>query len=245
MTPSLQIGEALLDSARETMRRGASYLLSRQSAQGFWVAELTADTTLESDFILLELWRNAPENGVWNPPTRPLIDKAVRSILARQLPDGGFNIYAHGPSEINATVKAYTALKLAGLAYDNPNLANARERILALGGLQKTNSYVKVNLSLFGLYPRQHTPSIPPELILLGKFIYEMSSWTRAIVIPLSIVHAMNPQRPVPTGFHLKELVKPGVPFEFPNDEGFFSWRNFFLKGDKILKFWERHGLRS
>ena len=59
--------------------------------------DLTADTTLESDFILLELWRHPPENGVWNPPTRPLIDKAVRSILARQLPDGGFNIYAAGP----------------------------------------------------------------------------------------------------------------------------------------------------
>jgi len=100
-------------------------------------------------------------------------------------------------------------------------------------------------LSLFGLYPREHTPSIPPEFMLLGNFIYEMSSWTRAIVIPLSIVHALNPQRPVPAGFHLKELVKPGVPFEFPNNEGFFSWRNFFLKGDKVLKFWERYGSRS
>ncbi len=123
------------------------------------------------------------------------------------MPDGGFNIYAHGPSEISATIKAYTALKLAGLAYDDPNLARARERILALGGLQRANSYVKVNLSLFGLYPRQHTPSIPPEFMLLGNFIYQMSSWTRAIVIPLSIVHALNPQRPVPAGFTLEELI--------------------------------------
>src|SRR5579871_5547209 len=188
MTPSLQIGEALLDSARETIRRGASYLLSRQTLQGFWLADLTADTTLESDFILLELWRHPPQNGVWNPPTRNLIDKAVRSILARQLPDGGFNIYAEGPSEISATVKAYTALKLAGLSEDHPKLAAARQRILALGGLQRANSYVKVNLSLFGLYPREHAPMIPPEFMLLGKFIYEMSSWSRAIVIPLSIV---------------------------------------------------------
>ena len=164
------------------------------------------------------------------------------------MPDGGFNIYAEGPSEISATVKAYTALKLAGLDYDDPNLARARERILALGGLQHANSYVKVNLSLFGLYPRKHTPSIPPEFMLLGKLFYEMSSWTRAIVIPLSIVHAMNPQRPVPAGFTLNELIVPGVPFEFPNDEGFFSWRKFFLKADKFLKFRERNmwrGLRT
>jgi squalene-hopene/tetraprenyl-beta-curcumene cyclase len=139
-------------------------------------------------------------------------------------------------------VKAYTALKLAGLPYDDPRLAQARERILAMGGLQAANSYVKVNLSLFGLYPREHAPAIPPEFMLLGKLIYEMSSWTRAIVIPLSVVHAMNPQRPVPAGFTLDELMAPGVPLVFPNNEGFFSWRNFFLKADVVLKWWERHG---
>ena len=69
---------------------------------------------------------------------------------------------------------------------------------------------------------------IPPEFMLLGRFIYEMSSWTRAIVIPLSIVHAMNPQRPVPEGFSLDELFLPGVALEFPNNEGFLSWEEFF-----------------
>src|SRR5215831_12177403 len=167
MSPSLQLDKSLYASATEALKRGASYLLSLRRSQGYWWADLTADSTLESDFILLELWRHPPQGGVWNPPTRALIDKAVRSILDRQLPDGGFNIYAHGPSELSATIKAYTALKLAGLSQDDPNLARARERILALGGLQNANSYVKVNLSLFGLYPREHTPSIPPEFILL------------------------------------------------------------------------------
>jgi len=248
MSPSLQVADGLTAACSRALRRAAGHMLDIQHDEGYWWADLTADTTLESDFILLELWRHPPQNGVWNPPTRPLIEKAVRSILARQLPDGGFNIYADGPSEISATVKAYTALKLAGLAYDHPSLKSARERILALGGLQRANSYVKVNLSLFGLYPREHTPSIAPEFMLLGKVLYEMSSWTRAIVVPLAIVHAMNPQRPVPAGFTLNELIQPGAPFEFPNDEGFFSWRNFFLKADKFLKFCERNlwrGLRT
>ena len=248
MSPSLQVADALVSACSQAQRRAANYLLGLQRGEGYWWADLTADTTLESDFILLELWRHPPVGGVWNPPTRGLIDKAARSILDRQLPDGGFNIYEDGPSEISATIKAYTALKLAGLDYDDRNLARARERILALGGLQHANSYVKVNLSLFGLYPREHTPSIPPEFMLLGKFIYEMSSWTRAIVIPLSIVHALNPRRPVPAGFTLNELLKPGVPFEFPNNEGFFSWRNFFLKADRYFKFAERRmwrGLRT
>ncbi len=78
---------------------------------------------------------------------------------------------------------------------------------LARGGLQAANSYVKINLSLFSLYPREHCPAIPPELMLLpGDFIYQMSSWTRAIVVSLSIVHAHNPRRPVPAGFSIEEL---------------------------------------
>ena len=245
MTPSLQISEALLDAARETMRRGAAHLLSLQKQEGYWWADLTADTTLESDFFLLELWLHPPQDGVWNPPSKALLDKAARSILERQLPDGGFNIYAHGPAELNATIKAYAALKLAGFGAGDPNLVRARERILAMGGLAAANSYVKINLSLFGLYPREHAPSIPPELMLLGKLIYEMSSWTRAIVIPLSVLSATGQQRPVPAGMTLEELFVPGAPLTFKNHEGFFSWRNFFLKLDGALKLWERIGPRG
>jgi len=241
-SPSLQIADTLLAASSAALRRATQFLLSRQAGEGYWCGELTADTTLESDFILLELWRHAPENGSWNPPTRALIDKAARSILARQLPDGGFSIYEQGPSEVSASIKAYTALKLAGLGMDDANLTRLRERILALGGLQAANSYVKINLSLFNLYPREHTPRVPPEFMLAGKAIYEMSSWTRAIVIPLSILHASNPQRPVPKGFTVEELFVPGKALQFPNDEGFLSWRNLFLQGDRVLKLAEKFG---
>src|SRR5690348_13929048 len=95
------------------IERAAARLFEQQSAEGFWCAELTADTTLESDYILLQLWLHQPGDAEWNPPSRPRIEKAARSILQRQLPDGGFNIYQGGPSEISATIKAYTALKLA------------------------------------------------------------------------------------------------------------------------------------
>ncbi len=244
-SPSLQLADNLLSTSAEAMRRAVDYLNSRKTEHGYWWGDLTADSTLESDFILLELWRHPPQNGVWNPPTRPLIDRSVASILSRQLPDGGFSIYEQGPSEVSASIKAYVALKLAG---QNPNgevMSRLRERILALGGLQASNSYVKINLSLFGLYPREHTPSVPPEFMLAGNVIYEMSSWTRAIVIPLSIIHAANPQRPVPAGFTVEELFIRGKSLVFPNNEGFLSWRNLFLKIDTALKLWEKAGPRS
>ena len=147
------------------MERSAENLFRKQALDGFWCGELTADTTLESDYILLQLWLHQPEGDHWNPPTRDRIARAARSIVERQLPDGGFNIYAGGPSEVNATIKAYCALKLAGMSPGASRCAGRAARVLALGGLQAANSYVKINLSLFGLYPRKHAPSVPPEIV--------------------------------------------------------------------------------
>src|SRR5262249_41015843 len=182
----------------------------------------------------------------WQAETRPAIDKAVRSILDRQLSDGGFNIYVAGPSEVSASVKAYFALKLAGLPMDDSRMVRLRERILELGGIQAANSYVKVNLSLFDLYPREFCPSIPPEVALLPfDLLYQMSSWTRAIVISLSIVHAANPKAPAPAGFNLDELWVPGVSPEFHRDPKLFTWHNTFLSVDRLLKWWERSGSKA
>jgi len=245
MTPSLQTSEPLQIGAVDAIERGSSSLLKRQSKEGFWWAKLRADSTLESDYILTQLWLHPPVDGVWNPPTRPQVDRAVKAILSRQLDDGGFNIYLHGPAEVSASIKAYFGLKVAGLPPYDPRMVRLRARILELGGLQAANSYVRTNLSLFGLFPRAACPSIPPEVILLPfGFIYQMSAWTRAIVIPLSIVHASDPQRPVPAGFNLEELFLPGAPMLPERDLKSLTWRNSFLFLDKFLKGWERWGPR-
>src|SRR5215472_15743127 len=246
MKAALLVEKNLEAAALEAARKSAQYVISLQAGNGHWCGELTADSTLESDYILFQLWLYPPKDGTWTPATRPLINKAVCSILERQLPDGGFNIYVKGPSEISASVKAYTALKLAGVNPEHSSMRKLRERILALGGIQAANSYVKVNLSLFDLYPRQHCPSIPPEVVLLPfDFVYQMSSWTRAIVVSLSLIHAANPRRPVPAGFHLSELWLPGVDPGFRRDSCLFSWRNTFLAIDRFLKWWESQGLKS
>ena len=73
-----------------------------------------------------------------------------------------------------------------------------------------------------------------------------MSSWTRAIIVPLSIVQALDREgRPVPAGFTLEELFLPGESLDFRRDRGFFSWQNLFIRLDGCLKWWERHGVRS
>src|SRR5437016_13491920 len=98
MSAPIQVGPALETAAAQAMRRASDRLAGLQAADGHWCAELTADTTLESDYILFQLWLDPPRDGQWTPANQVKIDKAARSILARQLPDGGFNIYVGGPS---------------------------------------------------------------------------------------------------------------------------------------------------
>jgi len=248
MSQTLQANEILLTAAHQKIQRAAEHLLSLQHEDGYWCALLTADTTLESDYILLQLWMHAPDStgetaGIWNPPNRPQINRAAERILSKQLSDGGFNIYVKGPSEISASVKAYFALKVAGIPVLDERMVRLRDRIMALGGIQAANSYTKVNLSLFDLYPRDGTPSIPPEIMLLpGKVLYQMSSWTRAIIVALAIVHAHDPRRPVPAGFNLEEIFIPGKSTSFESNDSWLSWRRTFVQSDKILKLWDRYG---
>ena len=52
--------------------------------------------------------------------------------------------------------------------------------------------------------------AIPPEIILLPRWfyinIYEMSSWSRGILVPLSIISARKPHCPVPASANIAEL---------------------------------------
>lgn len=222
----------------------AKAMQALQSEAGYWCGELTADSTLECDYILLQMWLHPPKPGEpWNPPSRGRIDKAVKSILERQQPDGGWRIYPGGGAEINATARAYTMLKLCGQDTESGPMRKARAKVLELGGLQSCNSYTKINFSLFDLYPRKYVPSVPPEIVLVpGDLIYEMSSWTRAIIVPLSIVQSHGHRKPTPMGMKVEELLAPHKKLSLPKRDAVSL---IFNQVDRAVKIWERRNLRN
>jgi squalene-hopene/tetraprenyl-beta-curcumene cyclase len=220
------------------IERGADHLLSLQVEQGYWLGELEADSTLESDYIyyLHVLGKADPER----------IAKLANYVRRKQLADGGWSIYPGGPSELNATCKAYFALKLAG---DNPNSARmvqARETVLRLGGLEQSNSYVRFYLAVAGALGWELVPAILPEMMLLPNWfylnIYEMSSWTRGIVIPMAILSALRPDWRLPERAHVDELFRDRArkAAAFDWSDQLISWRNFFLAADRAMKLYEK-----
>ena len=167
--------------------------------------------------------------------------------MKRQLPDGGWNIYYGGPSEVNASVKAYFALKLAGHSADLPFMQEARANILRLGGIPRMNTFSKLYLALLGQFPWHYLPSIPVEMILLPNWapfnLYRMSSWSRAMLVPLAIINHFKPTRDLGKDKQLHELYPVGTEgndFTLPRDQRLLTWRNFFLRADRALKILER-----
>lgn len=222
---------------RKAIAQATEHLLSLQSPEGYWIGELEADSTLASDYVFFL--------HVIGKFDSARITKLTNFIRHMQLPDGGWNIFPGGPSELNATVKAYLALKLAGDSAEDSHMAAARRRIHELGGLEQTNSYTRFYLALGGALKWKHVPAIPPELMIppSGFFfnVYSVSSWTRAIVVPLTILYALRPQWPVPERARVDELFRDpsGHIPAFDWDRRIVSWRNMFLAIDRLFKLHE------
>jgi squalene-hopene/tetraprenyl-beta-curcumene cyclase len=227
---------AAIDGAR-------NWLLSQQHEDGYWCGELEADTSLESDYILLHVLLGTGDQGRFQ--------KCATQILLHQNEDGGWPIFNGGPSNISASVKAYFGLKLAGYKPDHPVLERAREKILELGGVTKVNTFTKIYLCFLGQYDYDAVPAIPPEIVLFPNWfwfnIYEISSWSRAILVPLSIVYAKKPFKKIPDEMAIDELFVGGRDksrMRLEWSKKLISWRNFFLVFDRLTHWFEAVHIR-
>src|SRR5436190_7948220 len=227
---------AAVDGAR-------NFLFSEQHEEGYWCGELEADTTLESDYILLHTLLGTGD--------RERFQKAARYILQHQNEDGGWGIYAAGPSNVSASVKAYFGLKLAGYKFDHPAMVRARNKILEMGGATEVNTFTKIYLCFFGQYDYDAVPAIPPEIVLFPNWfwfnIYEISSWSRAILVPLSIAYAKKPFKKIPAEMGIEELFPGGrdnCDMHLKWSQKKVSWRNFFLVLNHVAHYFERVHVR-
>jgi squalene-hopene/tetraprenyl-beta-curcumene cyclase len=230
-----------------------SWLLAAQEVDGHWCGELEGDTILESEYVLVLHFLGRLGD--------PQLGKLARYLRDKQLPQGGWAIYPGGPAEVSGSVKAYLALKLAGDDPEAPHMRLARQRIRGLGGIEACNTFTKIYLALCGEYDWWSCPAVPPEMILLPRWfyfnLYEISSWSRAIVVPLSVIWALRPVRPLPEGRGVAELrvaaaehaaarLGPsGADGHRPRLGGASHfWRGFFLLLDRALKAGEKARLR-
>lgn len=228
------------------VRRTRDYLLSQQHPDGYWVGELEGDSILESEYILLLAWMGREQSDTAR--------QAAEYLRQLQRAEGGWSLYPGGPLEISASVKAYFALKLMGHDPASEEMSRARHAILAAGGAEQVNSFTRYYLALLGVISYQQCPAVPPELVLLPGWmpfnIYEMSAWSRTIVVPLSLLWAHQPVRCLPESLGIRELFLTSpedLPVTMPQPaqlddlsrRTLFNWSRVFRWGDRAWKLLE------
>ncbi|MGP8272046.1 MAG: squalene--hopene cyclase [Terracidiphilus sp.] len=236
--------DADLADVESSIVRSREYLLSRQHPDGYWSGELEADSMLEADYIFLHTLLESGDPG--------RLKRAFTEMMRYQNEDGGWSIYPGGPGNISLSVKCYFACKLMGIAADDPRLTKCRAWILAHGGVVACNTFTKMYLCALGQYDYDAVPAIPPEIVLFPNWfyfnIYEISSWSRSIIVPLAIIYAKKPYKKIPPEQGIDELFVGGransimrlrMDRKYP-----LSWRNFFLILDRITHWAEAVHIR-
>lgn len=248
VTSALSDASSIAARLEPAINRTRDHLLSLQNPDGHWCAELQGDTILESEYILLLAFLGQGQSQ--------RARECAAYMLDQQCDHGGWAMFPGGPIEISGSVKAYLALKITGHDPAADYMVRARQAIVRAGGVEQVNSFTRYYLAMLGLIPYDLCPAVPPEMILLPKWspfnIYEMSSWSRTIVVPLSLLWACQPKTSLPPEHQIDELyassaramprIIGGVNHE--GSKGWLNWTTFFQQVDRGLKLVERMGLK-
>lgn len=218
----------------EALERAVEWLLENQHPDGWWTDELETNVTMTAEHVLLLRFLGIELDAIR--------EGAVTHILHHQREDGSWALYYDGPADLSTTLEAYVALKVLGVDPTRPEMQHALAVIRKLGGLAEARVFTKIWMALFGEFPWDGIPTMPPEIVHFPPWmpfnLYDFSCWARGTVGPLCVVIAHRPVRDL--GVDVSEIVNPGTEarmHEVPGS-GWLWWV------DKALKVYERSPLK-
>jgi squalene-hopene/tetraprenyl-beta-curcumene cyclase len=183
-------------AARIALDRAVSHLTALQHPGGWWQGELETNVTMDAEDLLLREFlgiRTAEET-----------EAAARWIRSVQRADGTWANFRGGDGDLSTTVEAYVALRLAGDQPEASHMMRAASWITERGGIAATRVFTRVWLALFGEWPWDKLPVMPPELIYLPRWfplnVYDWACWARQTIVPLTVVCSLRPVRSLPFG---------------------------------------------
>jgi len=234
--PASGVDDRVAEDAAAALGRARDHLLSLQSAEGWWKGELETNVTMDAEDLMLRQFlgilapRLAAETGRW--------------IRSKQQDDGGWPTFYGGPSDLSTTFEAYIGLRLAGDAPGAAHMLRAASFIREHGGLAATRVFTRIWMALFGEWPWDEVPVLPPELVLLPSWVplsvYDFGCWARQTVVALTIVGHFRPVRSL--GFTIEELT---VPAARQGRAPLLSWTGVFQRLDAGLRRYQRHPVKT
>jgi squalene-hopene/tetraprenyl-beta-curcumene cyclase len=227
--------EPLRSLASRSLSKATAHLRSLQYPDGHWRGLLETNVTMDAEDMLLREFLGVRE------PERSA--RSARWIRGQQNDDGSWPKFYGGPGDISTTIEAYWALKLAGDDPGAEHMQRAASWTREQGGPRAARVFTHIWMALFGLWPWEEVPALPPELVFFPKWLplnpYDFACWARQTIVALTIVRSYRPAHRL--GFTLDEL-GPGAP-PAPLDPPTFNGRILVML-DKIARTYERRPLR-
>jgi squalene-hopene/tetraprenyl-beta-curcumene cyclase len=227
-------GAPLPGAAEAALERARARLLAFQAQDGHWRGLLETNVTMDAEDLLLREFLGIRDEE--------RMRRAAAHIRSRQSADGSWPTFYGGPGDLSTTVEAYWALKLAG---DDPaagHMGRAAGFVRAHGGVRAARVFTHIWMALFGLWPWDEVPALPPELMMLPSWFplnpYDFGCWARQTIVALTIVRAHRPVRALEIA--LDEL-GPGAPAAAAPRSTLAARGLTAL--DRVLRVYERHAL--
>ena len=188
------------DGARAALDNAVGYLRSVQHEDGWWKGDLATNVTMDAEDLMLRTFL-----GIATEETNA---ETARWVRSQQRADGSWATFHNGPGDLSTTFEAWVALRMAGDDPDAAHMTSAAAFVRAAGGVERARVFTHIWLALFGLWRWRDCPSLPPEMIFLPSWaplnVYNWACWARQTIVPLTIVSAIEPVRPV--GFDVSPL---------------------------------------
>ena len=217
-----------MEKVSDGIERSVEWLLGQQHEQGYWCGELEADSMLEADYIFMHTLLGTGDKGKMERVHQR--DSAAPECGRWMEPVSG------RAEQCELRCEVLSGAEADGLEGGASVMVKARENVLSLGGVTQCNTFTKMYLCSLGQYDYDAVPAVPPEMILFPNWfyfnIYEISAWSRAILVPLSIIYAKKPFKKLAAGAGDRRAVcgwaaNADLHLEAGTRKHIFSWRNF------------------
>ena len=186
--------------ADRALARACEHLVSLQTPEGWWKGDLETNVTMDAEDLLLREFL-----GIRGTATTA---RSANWIRSQQQADGSWSQFHAGPGDLSTTIEAYVGLRLAGDDPGAEHMRAAAEFARASGGLEQARVFTHIWLALFGAWPWERVPALPPEMMLLPSWAplnpYDFACWARQTIVALSVVLSYKPRRSLP--FTITEL---------------------------------------
>lgn len=165
---------------------------------GSWAGTTTGEIVPLCQLVLLFAFLGREQES--------LAAQATRAISRQQLANGGWAATPGGVFDLDVSVLAYFALKVAGEDACGPELAAARRAIRARGGADRCREATRRWLALLGQIDYELCSPVMPEWLLATSLNPDATSRELLELAARSVAWSMRPRREIELSRGVREL---------------------------------------